>query len=1120
MDSASRYEIIDTIAKGDFATVYRARDRQLGREVAVKQIHEQFLSDPRQLERYWGEAQLLASLQHPNIVTIYDLVRPRGWIVLELMRGSLRRSPQSKPIDLDLLRMVLVCSLNALQFLHTNGVIHGDVKPSNMLVDMQNRVKLGDFGLARRASSEEGSLLKGTTKYMAPELMSADFGPVGLASDLYSLGFAAYELMCGAQFVDLFPGLTSYGRNEQVAWMMWHSAADRKLPEIGRVLQGVPDDLARVIQRLSLKDQKSRYKSASEALADLKADKVMIDAPPETVDPAELAAQAAAANKKRRRRWIAIAAVAWSVVISAVLLIPTPEPPKPPANKPVVGVLRDDYQEGRKLALELPDGSIKEVKLDGKVLVSINDRESLPRDLRPGDQVWAKTYRNESGQLITELRATRPELSIGQIASLKADEGTFVLEKAGAEAGQTLLVAVPPELAITFNGRPTHDGKPMKLADLQPGDRATVRHVAGKHEGREATSLAVQRLVSLDGVIRRIDTSKGELVIALGQEDDAPLDTWPLAPNCQVTLNGRRILGAKELLPSDLMPGDTAKIRHDAEVRFVDAYRVLGQRGRIARIRYGERTVEVTPTGGGRALPYAVGAKTTITLDGKAVSFDVLRQGDRVEITYDTPEGATPEALTIAATRASDPKRFAVLVATDRYDDQTVGPLGNAVADATLLRDQLVGRYRVPEDQALLLADVSRVRLEQGLASFIQRAGRADKLIVYVGGQAYRDADGKVYLAPTNFDRNRMAGTGLPLQWLVDRLETSPAKDKLLFLDCSHANPGGDASQQPSTAEMFKALNAPPNRGPFRSVTGVASCSPGQRGQVSADQKHGRFAAALAEGYSGAADKNRDNQLETTELFGYLTAAMAQAGADQTPRLVLPDDTPPRLSQEAKAAIQKLASDVRMDRINLTEVRRAYDAAARQAGDEPEPKLLLGLALTKARKWNDALRQWERIRTAHPNELLPLEGLAWLHTIHATGRYDSAARDLSDLVGRIPKPSKPGASLGASSLQILERSGQLREFLAVAAEDARRPSASLLDRIDAAVAALGAEATSAYAKGRQKTMAVSKEFDQKIQTASSQSEAIRLGLDRYRPEKYLTFPFDQAIDQILNGLDY
>ncbi len=269
MESDLRYEILDTIASGEFATVSRARDRDLGREVAVKQIHAQYLADPRQLARYWQEAQLLASLQHANILTIYDVVRPRGWLILELMRGSLKPAAEGDPMDLDQLRLVLANCLTGLHFLHTNGVIHGDIKPSNILVAPPNRVKLGDFGLARRASNEEGSLLKGTTKYMAPELLSAQFGAVGPASDLYSLGFTAYELMVGAQFESLLPTLATFGRNKQLAWMMWHSTADVKLPDIQRVLEGVPEDLAHVIQRLIAKDQSQRYRSAHEALRDL-----------------------------------------------------------------------------------------------------------------------------------------------------------------------------------------------------------------------------------------------------------------------------------------------------------------------------------------------------------------------------------------------------------------------------------------------------------------------------------------------------------------------------------------------------------------------------------------------------------------------------------------------------------------------------------------------------------------------------------------------------------------------------------------------------------------------------------------------------------------------------------
>src|SRR6476619_346333 len=109
-----RYEVLGLIGNGDFAAVYRARDRELGRDVAIKQIHGQYMNDQRRLERFWREAQLLATLSHPNIMTIYDIVRPRGWLVLELMQGTLLDACKGQPIDLHLLRATLNGSLQAL----------------------------------------------------------------------------------------------------------------------------------------------------------------------------------------------------------------------------------------------------------------------------------------------------------------------------------------------------------------------------------------------------------------------------------------------------------------------------------------------------------------------------------------------------------------------------------------------------------------------------------------------------------------------------------------------------------------------------------------------------------------------------------------------------------------------------------------------------------------------------------------------------------------------------------------------------------------------------------------------------------------------------------------------
>ncbi|MGB1931123.1 MAG: serine/threonine protein kinase, partial [Mariniblastus sp.] len=267
--SKKRYDKLELIGEGEYAKVYSAEDTKLGRNVAVKRVRKQFLNDQEKLARYWKEAQLLVDVEHPNILTIYDLMKSKGCLVLELMKGNLKQIYGNRPMPVKDIREMLLQVARGLECLHKNQITHGDVKPENLMLSRQDVVKLGDFGLARRANDEEGGLLKGTTKYMAPELVSEDFGEVGTASDLYSLGFSALELMIGPEFDSLFPDLIAFGSNKQMAWMMWHCSADRKFPDIQTVLEGVPDDLAAVLQKLTAKSQSERYATAKELIDDL-----------------------------------------------------------------------------------------------------------------------------------------------------------------------------------------------------------------------------------------------------------------------------------------------------------------------------------------------------------------------------------------------------------------------------------------------------------------------------------------------------------------------------------------------------------------------------------------------------------------------------------------------------------------------------------------------------------------------------------------------------------------------------------------------------------------------------------------------------------------------------------
>ncbi|MCC6124571.1 MAG: protein kinase [Pirellulales bacterium] len=1134
MASAPRYEILDEVARGDFAVVYRARDRELGRTVAIKQIHQQFLGDERQLARYWKEAQLLATLQHPNVVTIYDLVRAKGWLILEYMRTSLEPATKGEGIDLDFLRNTMTGLLGALDFLHQNGVIHGDIKPSNLLLDLQGRVKLGDFGLARRASNETGSLLKGTTKYMAPETVSEQFGSVGPASDLYSLGFSAFELICGNQFESLFPGLGTFGRDRQIAWMMWHAAADRHLPPIHRVLEGVPEDLARIIEKMIAKDQSQRYRTAGEALADLSAGQKPASLSPDRIDADAEAAIAAAAKRKKRLRLIAMGSLAVSILLCVFLSLPGKQKDKPQGPpKPQKAVIENVYPGEGKLAVTMGETrEAKEISLNRYSRIFINDKSKLLRDLEPKDEIEIKYVLEPSG-LWTEIRAFRPDANEGLVQAVDAAQGQLTLAKiAGEDPGKELTVSVPASAKITLNGRDSWNGKPVRLADLRPDDRATVKHL-GRETGREATEISARRVETGMGKIADLSSDKKLVKIDVGTPDKPNLLALPIANDCEVSFDGN-IKNEKGQLykPADLQAGDEVAFTHDAQLLKVDAHRIVGLGGTIRQVHYEARTIDVALAGQENTVSFPVDDECIITLDRDKIAFADLRGGDAVEITR-AKSTAESKPIAIAARRAPDPERWAIVVANRNYDDQNLTRLEYPLADAKLLQDALVKRYRVPVDQTILLGDESLVRLQQTIPTLLQRLTPESKLVVCILGHAYRDDAGAVYFAPKNFELNRTALTGLALQWLVDQLEICPAKEKLLLVDCTHSGKGADLQKQPAAAEMLRTLSAPPGRAALRTITAIAAEKAGQRGLDWPDKGHGLFPYFVAEAYSGAADKNRDLRLDPTELFEYLQNRMAATASQlqgvQEPELFLPDDRPARLSEEAKREIRKLAAFLRQDKPAMDEVAPQYAGAVQVSGKELEPKLIYGLLLIKSRQINlrdEALRHFEELQIEHPEITLPKQAIAWLKFERQA--CDDGVTALAELVSQVPKRSSPlppgegpgvRADFSEEAKEIFTWCGQLREFAAEAAAENRRASAKSLAALDAAIDAQGPEAKNAYVLGRANARKILDEIDRKIAAAGDEAERSRLKIERRQLAHYVEFPFDQAIRGILAGID-
>ncbi len=196
-----RYELRGIIGEGSFGRVYRGRDRRLERSVAVKVIKPWWAEDGASIERFQHEAQLLARVNDPGIVQIYDFGHsPNGpYYVAELVEGeSLEQRLRRGPVPAAEAVRVAEQLCGALGSAHAEGVVHCDVKPANVLLDRSGRVKVGDFGVARIGEAnptDSSALFGGTPRYMSPE--QARGRPLTAASDVYSAGVVLYEMLAG-----------------------------------------------------------------------------------------------------------------------------------------------------------------------------------------------------------------------------------------------------------------------------------------------------------------------------------------------------------------------------------------------------------------------------------------------------------------------------------------------------------------------------------------------------------------------------------------------------------------------------------------------------------------------------------------------------------------------------------------------------------------------------------------------------------------------------------------------------------------------------------------------------------------------------------------------------------
>lgn len=261
----NRYEILKECGNGGMATVYKAKDHVLNRAVAVKVLRDEYTTDADFIKRFNTEAQSAASLQHPNIVSIYDVGHEEEnnlyYIVMELIKGKTLKEIINKDGTLSWKWAVNIAIqiASALEVAHKNGIIHRDIKPHNIIITEDGVAKVTDFGIAKAVSNSTitafGTTI-GSVHYFSPEQAKGSI--TDAKSDLYSLGVVMYEMLTGK---------VPFDADTPVSVALKHMQEEPVAPiEINKE---IPTAINDIVMKAMQKDPLARYQSATEMLADL-----------------------------------------------------------------------------------------------------------------------------------------------------------------------------------------------------------------------------------------------------------------------------------------------------------------------------------------------------------------------------------------------------------------------------------------------------------------------------------------------------------------------------------------------------------------------------------------------------------------------------------------------------------------------------------------------------------------------------------------------------------------------------------------------------------------------------------------------------------------------------------
>ncbi len=271
-----RYEVLEKIGTGGMSDVYKAKDQKLNRFVAVKVLKQEFSENRNFVSKFRVEAQAAAGLMHPNIVNVYDVGEENGihYIVMELVEGITLKKYIEKKVRLTTKEAISIAIQVAMgiEAAHNNHIIHRDIKPQNIMISKEGKVKVTDFGIAKAASSNTiTSNVMGSVHYTSPEQARGGFSDE--KSDIYSMGITMFEMLTGR---------VPFNGDTTVAIAIKH--IQDPMPFLRDFVPEIPVSVENIVMKCTQKSADRRYQSMGEMIADLKHSLINPDAAIARVD--------------------------------------------------------------------------------------------------------------------------------------------------------------------------------------------------------------------------------------------------------------------------------------------------------------------------------------------------------------------------------------------------------------------------------------------------------------------------------------------------------------------------------------------------------------------------------------------------------------------------------------------------------------------------------------------------------------------------------------------------------------------------------------------------------------------------------------------------------------------